>query len=271
MSVFNGPGKRYSKYIIPLTMPCCLLVAWTLVTYDRMVPPYLLPSPSEILNTMDAYVLQPTGSARFAGRFLSDTLASVSRVGLGFSCAVLMGLPLGLMSGRLWWVQSSLSLTVNGMRAIPGITWLPLAMIWFGTGTKTTVFLVALAAFFPIYLNTAAGAAQVNPMFIQAAGMMGVKGLGLVFRILIPATMPHILAGLRLGLGVAWAYLVLGELTGVPDGLGAMIMDARMLGQVDVIIVGMIMIALVGRASDLLLVKTLSFGMKSVRRIKVAG
>ena len=95
---------------------------------------------------------------------------------------------------------------------------------------KTTIFLVALAAFFPIYLNAEAGARQVNPLLLQAGAMMGVRRLRGTFAILLPAAMPQIITGLRLGMGISWAYLVLGELTGVPDGLGALIMDARMLG-----------------------------------------
>jgi NitT/TauT family transport system permease protein len=189
------------------------------------------------------------------------------RVAYGFACAVAIGLPLGLMSGRLLFMNSLLSLPVNAVRAVPGITWLPLAMAWLGIGTKTTVFLVALAAFFPIYLNAAAGAQHINPILIQAGRMMGVQGAQSVWRIVIPASMPHIVTGLRLGLGLAWAYLVLGELTGVPNGLGAVIMDARMLGRVDIIIVGMILIAIIGRLSDIALVQALRFSMKSVRRM----
>jgi NitT/TauT family transport system permease protein len=216
------------------------------------------------------YMFQEPGSAPFAGRFFSDTAASLARVAMGFGCAVLVGLPLGIISGRLWWANDLMSLTVNGIRAIPGITWLPMAMIWFGVGTKTTVFLVALASFFPIYLNTAAGAAQINPILLRAAAMMGIRGYRFVFGILIPASMSHILTGLRLGLGIAWAYLVLGELTGVSDGLGAVIMDARMLGQVNIIVVGMILIGVIGRLTDVLLVKALRLTVKSVRRMNPA-
>jgi len=144
---------------------------------------------------------------------------------------------------------------------------LPLAMVWFGIGMKTTVFLVALAAFFPIYLNTASGARQVNPIHYQAGAMLGVSRLRGVFTILLPASMPQIIAGLRLGLGIAWAYLVLGELTGVPNGLGAVIMDARMLGRIDMIGVGIIVIAILGRVCDLLLHQAMRLAFKSARRL----
>jgi NitT/TauT family transport system permease protein len=174
---------------------------------------------------------------------------------------------LGILSGRLAAVQKLMSTTVNALRAVPGITWLPLAMVWFGIGIKTTVFLVALAAFFPIYLNAASGARQVHPLLLQAGAMMGVRRLRGTFAILLPGAMPHILTGLRLGLGISWAYLVLGELTGVPNGLGAVIMDARMLGRIDMIVVGIIIIAVIGRTSDRLLQAGMRFFFKSARRM----
>ena len=189
------------------------------------------------------------------------------RVSLGFLIATLLGLPLGILSGRVAEVNSFFNTFINGLRAIPGITWLPLAMVWFGIGVRTTVFLVAMAAFFPIYLNAAAGARQINPLLLRAGAMMGVGRVRGSYAVLLPGAMPHIVTGLRLGLGISWAYLVLGELTGVPDGLGAVIMDARMIGQIDMIIVGMILIAIVGKLSDAFLIAVLKISFKSARRM----
>jgi NitT/TauT family transport system permease protein len=189
------------------------------------------------------------------------------RVTLGFALAVALGLPLGLLSGRVAVCRQLMSATINGLRAVPGISWLPLALVWFGIGMRTTVFLVALAAFFPIYINTAAGARQVSERFYQSGAMMGVGRIRGVFGILLPAAMPQIISGLRLGLGIAWAYLVLGELTGVPNGLGAVIMDARMLGRIDIILVGIFIIAAMGRISDLLLNTLMRLCFKSARRM----
>lgn len=260
------PGIGSLKYALPFVLPAIFLCAWSGVSYYRLFPSYLAPSPAETLAMFNVYVFGEPGAAPFAGRFADDAKASIIRVLYGFSFAALIGLPLGLLSGRFLYVDRSLSFSVNALRAIPGITWLPIAMVWFGIGATTTIFLVSMAAFFPIYLNTASGARQVDQLLIRSGQMMGVSGLASVRKILIPASMPHILTGLRLGLGLAWAYLVLGELTGVPNGLGAVIMDARMLGRVDMIIVGMVIIALIGRGSDLLLVSSLRLTMKSVRR-----
>jgi len=101
----------------------------------------------------------------YAGRFIDDLCASLLRVCCGFFIAALTGIPLGILSGRVFAVQRLTGTTINALRAVPGISWLPLAMVWFGIGIKTTVFLIALAAFFPIYLNAAAGARQINNLF----------------------------------------------------------------------------------------------------------
>ncbi len=253
--------------LLPWVIPAAALLAWLLAGRLELIPAYLLPPPEDVGRAALRYVFGTPGEAPYAGRFLQDARASLLRVTCGFALAVAAGTPLGVLSGRLASVQGLLGATINGLRAVPGISWLPLAMVWFGIGMGTTVFLVALAAFFPVYLNAAAGARRVDPLLLQAGAMMGVRRFRGTFAILLPAAMPHIVTGLRLGLGLSWAYLVLGELTGVPDGLGAVIMDARMLGRIDIIVVGMILIAVMGRGSDLLLTSSLRVCFKSARRL----
>ena len=253
--------------LIPWIIPALCIAGWMIVSETGRVPAYLLPHPADIGRAGYAYVLGDTGSAPYAGRFLSDARSSLARVAMGFFIAAMSGVPLGILSGRVRFVRRLFSGSVNAVRAVPGISWLPLAMVWFGIGMKTTVFLVALAAFFPIYLNAAAGARQVNPLLLQAGAMMGTGRVRGTFAILIPGAMPHIITGLRLGLGISWAYLVLGELTGVPNGLGAVIMDARMLGRIDFIIVGIIIIAVMGQASDQILKFFLKICFRSARRM----
>ncbi|BBO81084.1 binding-protein-dependent transport system inner membrane protein [Desulfosarcina ovata subsp. sediminis] len=258
---------RFWKRGLPWIIPLGCLALWQLVSMGRIVPAYLLPHPFDVCRAAYGYVFEQVGSQPFAGRFINDLLNSLLRVLFGFSLAVLAGIPLGLLSGRLPLINRLLSNMVSAMRAVPGISWLPLAMVWFGIGVKTTVFLVAMAAFFPIYLNSATGARQINPRYCQAGAMMGVGRWRTIVGILLPSAMPQILAGLRLGMGISWAYLVLGELTGVSDGMGAVIMDARMVGRIDIIIVGMLMIAVAGRLCDLLLYYGIRFCFRSARRM----
>ncbi|MBI5588982.1 MAG: ABC transporter permease [Deltaproteobacteria bacterium] len=260
----NDRPKPYR--LLPWIIPGVLVIAWFVVSETGRVPGYLLPHPKDIGKAGYAYIFGLEGAGSYAGRFLTDATASLLRVAMGFFLAASLGVPLGILSGRIDWVDKLLSASVNGVRAVPGISWLPLSLVWFGIGMKTTVFLVSLAAFFPIYLNAAAGARAVSPILLQAGAMMGVGRIRGTFAILIPGAMSHLMAGLRLGLGISWAYLVLGELTGVSSGLGAVIMDARMSGQIDVIIVGIALIALLGQSSDYLLRSLLRMLFKSARR-----
>lgn len=258
-----GKGR---DILLPLLIPALCLTAWYVVSETGLVPVYLMPHPETILHAGAGYIFGMPGEGAYAGRFLNNFAASLTRVLLGFALATALGVPLGLLSGRITLVNRLVSATVNGLRAVPGICWLPLAMIWFGIGIKTTVFLVAMAAFFPIYLNTLTGARLAPPIYMQAGAMLGVSRLRGVFAILIPLAMPNIIAGLRLGLGISWAYLVLGELTGVPDGLRAVIMDARMLGRIDIIVVGILLIAVIGRICDRLLFLAMRLCFKSAGR-----
>ncbi len=262
----HTPSKG-RNHLLPWLLPAIFLLLWFGLSETGIVPTYLLPSPQGVLAAAKVYLFDFSGNGAYGGRFFSDLIASTTRVMGGFGLAVAAGLPLGIVSGRLATVNRMLSTTINGLRAVPGISWLPLAMVWFGVGLKTTIFLVALAAFFPIYLNAEAGARQVNPLLLQAGAMMGVRRLRGTFAILLPAAMPQIITGLRLGMGISWAYLVLGELTGVPDGLGALIMDARMLGRIDIIVVGIFAIAVIGRLFDIGLHQLLRLCLKSARRL----
>jgi NitT/TauT family transport system permease protein len=257
----RGPWR-----MLPWIIPTVSVVAWGVVSQFRLLPPYLLPHPLQVFDAGYHYIFGSAGEAMYAGRFLSDLRASLFRVILGFSLATAIGIPLGVLSGRLPACRRLLSTPVNALRAVPGICWLPLALVWFGIGLQTTVFLVALAAFFPIYINCASGIRQVNPTLLEAGAMMGVKRLRGTFSILMPSAMPQIIPGLRLGLGISWAYLVLGELTGVHQGMGAVIMDARMVGRIDIIIVGIILIAVIGRLTDKVLCFSLQCCFKSARR-----
>ncbi len=254
------PGR-----LIPLLLPVLLLLFWALISYTETIPQYMLPAPDTVARTLWAYV---TGSEQgmYAGRFTTDLTASMGRVGAGFFLAVLLGLPLGILSGRITSARLVLTDFINALRSVPGICWLPLALVWFGIGIRTTVFLISLAAFFPVYLNTMAGVMAVSKTHLRAGRMLGLGRLGLMRHVVLPASMTQILVGLRLALGISFAYLVLGELTGVPSGLGALIMDARMLGRVDVIISGIMLIALTGWLCDRILVQLMRLISRAARR-----
>ena len=127
--------------LLPWLLPAVLLAAWGLAGATGWMPGYLLPDPGRIAGSFSLYLFGQAGSAPYAGRFSIDAAASLARVSMGFAAAVLLGVPLGVLSGRSPTVQSLLGTTIDGVRAVPGISWLPLAMAWFGIGLGTTVFL----------------------------------------------------------------------------------------------------------------------------------
>lgn len=248
-------GKWKEIDPVGFVFPLLLFMIWYFVTIGGKIPSYLLPSPGKLIQVFIDFI---SGSAKltpYSGTMTEHMIASCLRVIAGFGLAAFWGLLLGFLTGRISLLKRIIDPTVHMIRTIPGIGWLPLAMVWFGIGEKTTIFLIALAAFFPIYINAAHGAAEVPLLLIRAGRMLGASKFTLFRTVVLPSAFPAAVVGLRLGLGVSWAYLVLGELTGVSRGLGAVMMDSRMLGQVEMIPVSMISIAVLGRLSELLVIK----------------
>jgi sulfonate transport system permease protein len=256
----KGGGKLRAlspERALPFVLPALVLGAWTFVSTTGRIPEYSMPGPKKLVLECWDFVFGTLHLNSYAGTFLTHALASLHRVGLGFLLATVFGVPFGVISGSSARFERFLGPTVHTIRSVPGITWLPLAMVWFGIGDKTSIFLVALASFFPVYLNSVQGAASIRPVWRRAALMLGANRRTLLTTVVLPGAMPSIVAGLRLGLGLSWAYVVLGELSGVPFGLGAVIMDARMQGEVSTVMVGMVYIALIGRLCDRLLLLVL--------------
>lgn len=252
----NQNKKIYTIDLLKVILPLILLIVWFLIPVTFKVQEYILPTPKSIFLQGTDFIFGSYKISPYSGTFLSHSIESLVRVLLGFLIALLVGLPLGILTGYFSKVHRLFDPLINLIRMVPGIGWLPIAMIWFGVGNATTVFLIALAAFFPIYLNSAQGVRQIPLKIIQAGRMLGAKGRVLFMTIIIPASMPSIVGGMRLGLGICWAYLVLGELTGVSKGLGAVMMDSRMLGNIDIVILCMICIAFWGKITDMVLMWT---------------
>lgn len=236
-------------------LPMILLVSWYFVTEHGKIPAYLLPGPENFFRVVIDFAFGTQNLTPYSGKLMENLIASCIRVAGGFGLAVFFGLLFGFLTGRIVFIKRLLDPTVHMLRTVPGIGWLPIAMVWFGIGEKTTIFLIALAAFFPVYINVAHGASGVPLLLIRAGRMLGASKVTLFKTVILPYAFPSVVVGLRLGLGVSWAYLVLGELTGVSSGLGAVMMDSRMLGQVEMIPTAMICIAILGRITDRLLVK----------------
>lgn len=239
--------------LLGLLLPALILAVWAVAAAAGWLPAYLFPGPERFFRVLADFIFGGGELTPYSGAFLAHLGVSSLRVLAGFALAAVLGIGLGFLSGRCVMILRLIDPLIQMIRTVPGIGWLPLALVWFGIGEGTTIFLIALAAFFPIYLNVADGTASVPEVYLRAGRMLGAERLDLLRTVMLPAAWPAIVVGLRLGLGVSWAYLVLGELTGVSQGLGAVLMDARMLGQVEMIPVAMLCIALMGIFSDWLL------------------
>ena len=240
--------RRLKQPAIAVLFPLAVLVFWHFATYGRKFS--LIPPPSDVAIELYDLAFGGIWDDAFSQTMLTHLLASLSRVYGGFAMACAVALPLGLMIGRLPLIRQLLDPTFQVLRPIPVTAWLPLAMIIFGLGPRSAVFLVCLGAFYPVLINTIFGVRSVDPRLFEAASMLGCEGTAQFFKVVLPASLPAIFTGLRLGLGFAWVVIVVGEMTGVQTGLGAIIMEARQLSRTEIVISGMIVIGIAGFISD---------------------
>ena len=241
-----------SKWLVPAILPLILLFAWD--RFVHLTGTMLVPTPKEVGITLWDYAFGGIYDDGFSGILLTDLVKSTSRVYGAFALAVLTGIPLGLLIGKNVTVRRFINPTLEIFRPIPVTAWLPLSMIFFGAGANAAVFIVYLGAFFPVVTNTVFGVKSVEGRLFEAAAMLGCKGPSMFRQVVLPAAMPSIFNGLRLGHGISWFLIVVGEMTGVSQGLGATIMNARMLSRTDIVISGMVVIGLCGYITDRLLV-----------------
>ncbi len=245
-------GPRLKGVLLALVVPLALLLGWHLAVKAGMTR--LIPSPADVAEYMVDFAIGGIWDDAFSATLHIHLFASMTRVYGGFALAALVAVPLGLLIGRNEQVRALLDPFLQLMRPIPVTAWLPLSMILFGLGPRSAFFLVFLGAFYPILLNTVFGVRSVEKRLFEAASMLGCSGTAQFFRVVLPASLPSIFTGLRLGLGLAWFVIVVGEMTGVPQGLGAVIMDGRTLSRTELVICGMIVIGIAGFISDRIVV-----------------
>jgi len=236
-----------------LILPVFILVLWSLLPLIYQIPHYQLPSIIDCFFVSIDYLFGNLHLTSYSGQFIMHSSYSLLRVLSGFIVAGLLGVPFGILSGYYPLINRTVSPFIHFLRMIPGIAWLPLTLLWFGTGSKSTQFLISLAAFFPIYVNTVLAVKEIPKEYLDEAKLICIHERQILLKIIVPLSLNTILTGLRLGLGLCWAYLVLGEMTGVNYGIGAVMMDARMLGNIDIVLVSMITIAIWGKLTDVLL------------------
>ena len=229
--------------VLPSLVAGILAIVWEISV--RLGGGDLFPGPVPVLR----------GIAELArkGLLVKYIVASLFRVTWGFSLAVLVGVPFGLILGWFRAGYEAFNPLIQVLRPISPIAWIPLAILWFGVSDAAPVFLIFLASVFPITVSATAAVRGIQPVYIRAAENFGIGGLQLFRRIILPAALPQILTGIRIALGVAWLVVVAAEMIAVNSGLGYLIIDARNAGKrYDLVVAGMLIIGLIGLTLDLL-------------------
>jgi len=244
--------ERVRAIALGAGFPLALVVLWHAAVITSGTK--LVPTPYMVGVMMVDFTFGGVYDDAFSKTLFTHLFASMGRVYGGFFLAAALGIPLGLAIGKIMLFRQLLDPTLSLLRPIPVTAWLPLSMVFFGLGPRSAVFLVFLGAFYPILLNTIFGVRSVDPRLFEAASMLGCDGARLFRQVVLPASLPSIFTGLRLGHGFAWILIVVGEMTGVPTGLGAVIMDGRTLSRADLVITGMIVIGVAGFLCDRVIV-----------------
>jgi NitT/TauT family transport system permease protein len=233
-----------------------LFAAWHVmsVVYNLQL---ILPPPLAVMRTIFDTLTLSTDRWLYGPNIYEHLAASFVRAISGFAIASAFAIPLGLLVGRLRAVREYVDPVIRALYPIPGIAWIPLAILWFGLGNTAVIFVVFIAEFFPLYFNTEAGARNINPILVDAARCFGARRFTLLRRVILPASIPYIITGMRIALGGAWRMIVAGEMLASQSGIGSVLMESRYQLRATDLMMAMILISIVGYATERLIVGTL--------------
>jgi sulfonate transport system permease protein len=228
--------------VIRFAVPLALVVAWSVATATGWVKSYQLASPHDVVREL--------GDLAQSGVLWHDFGASIARVAAGFGIALIAALILGAYVGGSRRGEALIDPTLQAIRAVPSLAWVPLILLWLGIGEVAKVTLVAIGAFFPIYVSLVSGIRGVDRKLIEVGRSFGLSQTALIARVLVPATVPGFLVGARIGLTQAWLFLVAAELLAASSGLGFLLTDGQQTSRTDEILVAILLFALCGKLSE---------------------
>ena len=232
---------RLTKFVAPVLVIALLIALWWIVVATSDSP--IFPTPWQVV----------TGASELArdGTLMEHIEASLFRVGIGFGLAMLVATTLGLWMGWVAAAFHTLNPLFQVLRPISPIAWIPIAILWFGVGDLSPIFLIFISSVFPMMVQTTAGVRTIDRRYLRAAANFGVSRWVLFRRVVIPAVLPEIIVGMRIGIGVAWLVVVAAEMIALHSGLGYLIMDSRNAGnRYDLVIASMIIIGVIGLLLD---------------------
>ncbi|GAB3848474.1 ABC transporter permease [Nesterenkonia populi] len=238
----NGPVKVVVGAIVPLA----LLAVWWLVTDAlEIFTPVQLPSPLAVFEAGQGLLE--------SGALFSHVSISVQRVLVGFALGAGAGLVLGSLLGLSKAADALLHPTVGAFRAVPSLAWVPLILLWVGIGEDGKYLLIAIGAFFPVFTSVHSALRHVDPQLVEAGRAFGFHGVRLLTTVQLPAVVPPVFSGLRLGLAQSWLFLVAAELLAAAEGLGFLLTESQNNGRVDRLLLAIVLLAILGKITDALL------------------
>ncbi|MDE2063637.1 MAG: ABC transporter permease [Bradyrhizobium sp.] len=252
-SVLSSAARRNLRQVLlAIVLPVTVIALWQWAGSGGSLFGGVLPTPDRVWHAWKVWAFGSAGLGLnpYSGTWLANLLFSAERVGKGFLVAILVAVPVGVAIGWNRIASGTLDPTVQLLRPIPITAWLPFSIAVFGIRDMGAVFLIALGAFYPIVVNTAQGARDIERNLVRAAMMMGAGRWTILRRVVLPASLPAIFTGLRIGLGIAWTAVIVAEMIAVKSGLGYVLWDAYYVGRMDVVIADMATIGLLGLISD---------------------
>lgn len=239
-------GRRGARDLaLGLVLPVVLLALWQALSSAGVLDVSRYSSPVELGGALV--------SAIESGRLWPNLAISVQRVFLGFGIGALLAVTVGLLVALSSTANKMLSPLLSAVRAVPSLAWVSVLIIWFGIGEENKVGLIAIGAFFPVLATLVAGIRQVDVGLLEVAQAYGLSWRQRITTVLLPSAAPSLLAGARLGLNQAWLFLVAAELLGATAGLGWQLQNAQRNGQIELVLVTIILFALLGKMTDSLL------------------
>lgn len=263
--------RSIARFGVSTIVPIAFVLVWWLTVLLGIFPESVLPSPVSVAVALVEWAFGDPAAGPYSGTMLEAIYSSGMRVLVGFAVAASLGILIGVPTGFWPLVGRLLDPMIHLLRPIPVTAWVPLSLVFFGFGFGSAVYLIALGAFFPIVVNTIEGVRGASKMLLRVGSMLGARGVTLVRLFVLPASMPSIFVGLRLGIGIAWVLVIVAELLSVKAGIGYTLLDAYSFNRYDVIIAAMIMLGILGFLSDRLIVVVESVLLRWHREISIHG
>ena len=233
---------QLSRNIISIILPIIIIVIWYLLTITETVRNNLLPPPQEVIDELLTLASD--------GTLFSHILITLSRVFYGFVFGAVVATILGVITGVSPTLRSFFDPTIQALKAVPSLAWVPLFILWFGIFEDSKIALISVGVFFPIYLNLMMGIRQIDKKMIEVAHINNLNYFQTVRWVLLPGIIPEWVTGLRSGLALGWMFVIAAELMGASEGLGYLMIDGQMTGRPALIIGALILFAIIGKITD---------------------